>query len=1075
MGGQFHHSNARRTIRVGVFLSVTTALIAFTPVAFASISLQLSPNSTTRSASAIEADYSSTHLFVDEINGDSIPITIFFDPGTTGVDEADVFTNLNNRDLANVDNGSGVPSGIVPPNGNNILAGTNGTYFTAYKMNLIQGGYQITLNATKTGAYRLTARYHLQGDPATTWHWYDDFADGGGIYNFRDAAIVVSPTKARSMVMYELNVLNVDAEAPTGETDSSHRSTFVDLYGGPGATTQRPFNLTYAANMGVNWLWLQPVHPIGIAGRQLDPNNGNQPFAVGSPYAVKNFFAVNPAMSKAYDGTDDDAGRDAAMTEFQGFVKAADAAGMNVMLDVPFNHTAFDCELGDNGQQLYGQPLFGNAQTPSSTQFWNLEARVYSRWNGGSADQTNSNNLQYFDYGERAADANSIALAADRFDFGKFIDVHDIYFGHYASLVDLDIAADENLYTNEGDWFDYSIGPNGIDAPNNDASQNSGNGHFDSITQNVWKYFADYIPYWLAKTGHVDSNGNLVGNSTLSDPVARRAADDLGIDGIRADFAQGLPPQLWDYIINVSRSYKWDFVFLCESLDGGSVTYRSGRDFDVLNENVLFDFYNAQSTSDFRNLYDNRRNAYGQALVLWDTESHDEAGYNNPYQALMRFACSGAIDGTPDIFFGQEIGISGAVEPPSSNPTDNPFGFSLYQVNFGKPIPQFMTYNSLAPAWTALGQNAYGQAEIYPVYSAIGKARASSPALQSSNRYYLNDTSGNTPSTIFGVAKYVTANASPNPSTSDVVFAFVNLALTTNSPQVDTFNVNVTQNGSNLFGIDPARTYNVRNIAADTRFDTTRSTQWLWGTGRTGSDVLLNGVYVSLNPLPTLDSTWQTAPYEAQYLRLYDITAPPSPPASVSTPHVYPYVIGSTATFTWSAVAADSKGIVPSYSVIVTINGVAQSAVITSGTSYTVSNLTVGQQVSVTVAAVNPNYTSAASSSSTTSPTIKVLDPNADDDGDGMSNSAEDIAGTNPLDVTSFFRVVSMTRNAATNSGQIAWSSVVGKSYQVEFSPTLSPKAFAPVGSPITATGTLTTYSFQTSGTAGFYEVIVSQ
>ncbi len=304
MGGQFHRLNGRRS---RAFLSLAAALVAFAPGAFASISLQLSPNSTTRSASAIEADYSSTHLFVDEINGDSIPITIFFDPGTTGVDEADVFTNLNNRDLANVDNGSGVPSGIVPPNGNNIVAGQAGTYFAAYKMSLVQGGYQITLNATKTGAYRLTARYHLTGDPATTWHWYDDFVDGGGVYNFRDAAIVVSPTKARSMVMYELNVLNVDAEAPSGETDSSHRSTFVDLYGGPGATTQRPFNLTYAKNMGVNWLWLQPVHPIGVAGRQFDPNNGNQPFAVGSPYAVKNFFAVNPAMSKAYDGSDDDA------------------------------------------------------------------------------------------------------------------------------------------------------------------------------------------------------------------------------------------------------------------------------------------------------------------------------------------------------------------------------------------------------------------------------------------------------------------------------------------------------------------------------------------------------------------------------------------------------------------------------------------------------------------------------------------------------------------------------------------------------------------------------------------------
>jgi glycosidase len=1074
MGKLPRHSPA---LRAFTFLFLATALAAFAPRASAQISLQLSPNSTTQSASAFEADYSSTHLYIDEINGDSIPITIFFNPGTTGVDEADVFTNLNNRDLANVDNGNGVPSGVVPPNGNTILAGNSGTYFQAYKMSLVQGGYLLTLYANKTGAYRLTARYHLAGEGPNTFHWYGDFLDGGGTYHYRDAAIIVSPTKARSMTMYELDALNVDAEAPTSETDYSHRSTFVDLYGGPGATTQRPWNLTYAKNLGINWLWLQPIHPVGIAGRQDDPNNGNAPYSIGSPYSVKNYFAVNAALSKAFDGTDDAAGRSAALTEFQGFVKAADAAGMNVMLDVPFNHTSFDCELGDNGQTVYGQPLFGNNSTPGSTQFWNLEARVYSRWNGGSADQTNSNNLQYFDYGERAEDASTIALAADRFDFGKFVDVHDIYFGYYASLVDLDISQDENLYTNEGDWFDYSIGPNGVDAPNNDASQNSGNGHFDSITQNVWKYFADYVPFWLSQTGHVDSNGNLVGNSTLTDPVARRAQDDLGIDGIRADFAQGLPPQCWEYIINVARHYKWDFVFLCESLDGGNVTYRSGRHFDVLNENVLFDFYAAQSTSDFRNLFDNRRNAYGQAMVLWDTESHDEAGYVNPYQALMRYAVAGTIDGTPDIFFGQEIGISGAVVPPSTNPVSNPnpFGFSLYQVNFGKPIPQFFTYNSLVPAWNALGTNANGQAELYPVYSAIGNARLSSPALQSSNRYYLNDTSGNVPSNIFGVAKYVTANASPNPATSDVVFGFINLDLTDNYNQSDTFNVNINQNGSNLFGIDPSRTYNVQNIAADLKWNATRNTQWLWGSGRTGSDVLNNGVYVSLNPLPTADSTWQTAPYEAQYLRLVDITAPPAPPASVAGPRAYPYVIGSNATFTWPAASPDSKGIVPSYSVVVTINGVVQPAVVVTGTSYTVTGLTIGQQVSVAVSAVNPYYTANASPTSTSSPTIQVLDPNADSDGDGMSNAAEDIAGTNPLDVQSYFRVTSLVENAATGTGQITWASVAGKTYQVQYSPTIKPQNFSPVGSPITATGTTTSYTFNTTGTAGFYEVTVSQ
>ena len=733
----------------------SVSIFAFVAGASA-ITLQLSANSTT-SSNPVEADYSSTHLFIDEINGDSIPIFIYFDPQTTSgtVDEADVFTNLNNRDRANLDaNSDGIPDGIVPPDGNLILAGSNTpNYYQAYQMNGT-GPFTLVLFANKTGAYRITARYHLQGEGANTFHWYGDFIDGSGV-NYRDAAVIVSPTKARQMVMYEVNAMSIDAEAPANDNDYTTRSTFDDLYGGPNATTSRPFNLSYVNGLGVNWLWLQPVHPIGVQGRQTDPNEGNAPFSVGSPYSVKNFFAVNSLFSKTFvpGSTDETTGRANALKEFQGFVSAADAAGVNVMLDVPFNHTSFDCEMGPAGQTLFGY-------TPS-TLMENVQANIYSRWNGGSADQTNSANWGNFDYGARAFSAASIALAADRYDFGKFIDVHDIYFGNYAALVDLNSSdlsgngVDYTKYKNEGDWFDYSIGPNGVSNDAVDASNNSGNGHFDSVTRNMWQYFAAYIPFWLQMTGHTDSNGNLVGNSTLSDPVARRAADDKGLDGIRADFAQGLPPQCWEYIMNYARSYKWDFVFLAESLDGGTVTYRSNRHFDVENENVLFDLYAAQSTSDFRNIYEGRRSAYGQGLVLWDTESHDEAGYSDPYLALMRYAVNGTIDGVPDIFYGQEIGISGAVTPPNSNTFGTPFGFTNYQVNFGKPIPNFMCYNSLANAWNALGPNLNGQAHIYPVYSGIGQARLSSPALQSSNRYYLNQTGGGAiQQSIFSVAKY---------------------------------------------------------------------------------------------------------------------------------------------------------------------------------------------------------------------------------------------------------------------------------------------------------------------------------
>ena len=101
--------------------------------------------STVRAASEVEANYTTAHLFIDEVAGDSIPITVFFDPQTFGVESAEVLSNLNRRDRATVDaDGDGIQDGIKPPNANNIPAGNDANYFKAYTMSLVSGGYQLT-------------------------------------------------------------------------------------------------------------------------------------------------------------------------------------------------------------------------------------------------------------------------------------------------------------------------------------------------------------------------------------------------------------------------------------------------------------------------------------------------------------------------------------------------------------------------------------------------------------------------------------------------------------------------------------------------------------------------------------------------------------------------------------------------------------------------------------------------------------------------------------------------------------------------------------------------------------------
>jgi len=74
--------------------------------------------------------------------------------------------------------------------------------------------------------------------------------------------------------------------------------------------------------LGVNILWLMPIHP---TGRERAKGT------LGSPYAVRDYYAVNPDYGTAAD--------------FKRLVSEAHRRGLKVIIDVVANHTAWDSAL----------------------------------------------------------------------------------------------------------------------------------------------------------------------------------------------------------------------------------------------------------------------------------------------------------------------------------------------------------------------------------------------------------------------------------------------------------------------------------------------------------------------------------------------------------------------------------------------------------------------------------------------------------------------------------------------------------------------------------------------------------
>jgi glycosidase len=144
-------------------------------------------------------------------------------------------------------------------------------------------------------------------------------------YQLNSAVKLIHPEWSKNAVIYQINTRQFTNEG-TFKAAESHLARLKDL--------------------GVDILWLMPIHEIGAKNRKG---------TLGSPYAVKDYFSVNHEF-----GT---------LEDLKHFVQAAHSMGMYVILDWVANHTAWDNPLVEQHPEWYARDWKGDFH-PSPWRDW---------------------------------------------------------------------------------------------------------------------------------------------------------------------------------------------------------------------------------------------------------------------------------------------------------------------------------------------------------------------------------------------------------------------------------------------------------------------------------------------------------------------------------------------------------------------------------------------------------------------------------------------------------------------------------------------------------------------------------
>lgn len=423
---------------------------------------------------------------------------------------------------------------------------------------------------------------------------------GGEVANEADLSDnYLSSTMQHDDVLKEASLESRLASVPTVQAKPVVYQVFTRLFGNTNSTNKpwgtidengvgkfsdfTPQALKSIKSLGTSHIWFTgvPHHALisdyteyGIRGDDPDVVKGR----AGSPYAVKDYYNVNPDLA------DDPAKR---LEEFEALVARTHEAGMKVIIDIVPNHVARDYESlsAPEGVSDFGAHDDTSVEYARDNNFYYVVGEAFEVPDGG-------------DYKPLGGDSHPLSD-------GKFDEFPAKWTGNGARAAQPDI----------NDWYEtvkvnYGVRPDGTyDFPTLPEGFSAEHAAFweGKDVPDSWYKFRDIAHYWL----------------------------DKGVDGFRYDMAEMVPVEFWSFLNSSIKQKAPDAFLLAEVYQPDKYrTYIQQGKMDYLYDKV--GFYDTLKTimqgsgavSDLVAIHDEVRDIAPHMLHF--LENHDEQRIASP-------------------------------------------------------------------------------------------------------------------------------------------------------------------------------------------------------------------------------------------------------------------------------------------------------------------------------------------------------------------------------------------------------------------------------------------------------------